>query len=284
MNRSKLLYAIQLLLLIFLISSCVRRDGREKTEDTLSYISALDSIDNAESIKAEKKEEEVKQILFPTTESALEYMNESSHSERYNSGILIRMAEENLEYAAKLLNNRFDYFIVVDKAVMKVILYNKYGEVVKEYKCACGKKYGTKHKKADSRTPEGFFEASGIYDSTDWLFTNDNGYTSPAKGQFGPRFIRIKCPNTSQIGIHGTAAPYSIGKRVSHGCIRITNENILDLVKYVKVGMPIIISPGPRDMAVNIKEGYDIKAVTTTDVKVEPIELSKPISKEKSSN
>ena len=67
---------------------------------------------------------------------------------------------------------------------------------------ACAKNYGTKHKKADSRTPEGFFEVEGIYNSTDWLYTDDDGVTSKKKGQFGPRFIRLKIPVTSQIGIH----------------------------------------------------------------------------------
>ena len=32
--------------------------------------------------------------------------------------------------------------------------------------------------------------------------------------------------------------------------------------------MPIIVSPGPHDMAVNKKEGYDVKAVTTGATKV----------------
>ena len=36
------------------------------------------------------------------------------------------------------------------------------------------------------------------------------------------------------------------------GC---TNENILDLVKYVQIGMPIIILPSERDQAVNAQEG-----------------------------
>ena len=173
------------------------------------------------------------------------------------------MASEELDYAEKLLNNEYDRFIVVDKASMKVILYSRYGEVLKKYGMACAKNYGTKHRKADSRTPEGFFTAEGIYDSTDWLFTDDNGVTSPKKGQFGPRFVRLKCPNTSQIGIHGTVAPWSIGHRASHGCIRLTNENILELVEYVQIGMPIIVSPGPKDMAVNESEGFSIASITT---------------------
>ena len=93
--------------------------------------------------------------------------------------------------------------------------------------------------------------------SEDWLFTDDDGYTSPKKGQFGPKFIRIRIPVTSQIGIHGTSAPWSIGGRSSHGCIRIKNENILELAELVEPGMPVIIVPGKKDMKVNLEEGSE---------------------------
>ena len=255
-----------------LMTSC---GGNGRTSDSDSAI-VSDSLpaDSATLAKRDSiAQAEAPERKFPTTESALDFMRNSGHWAEYEAGILPRMASENLEYAGKLLNNKYKHFIVVDKAAMKVILYNKYGKMVKEYGCACAKNYGTKHRKADSRTPEGFFTAEGIYNSTDWLFTNDAGYTSPARGQFGPRFIRLKTPVSSQIGIHGTAAPGSIGRRVSHGCIRITNENILELVKYAEVGMPIIVSPGPRDMRVNMDEGYNVPAVTTG---AEPIKAAEP--------
>lgn len=200
---------------------------------------------------------------FATAQDAIKYMESSPDAGKYASGIFHRMADENLPYLTKLLNNPYDYFIVVDKQIMRVILFDKYGREVLGYGMACARNYGTKHKKADSRTPEGFFSAEGIYDSTDWLFTNDNGYTSPARGQFGPRFIRVKNPVTTQIGIHGTASPGSIGHRVSHGCIRVKNENILELVKYVTPGMPIIINPSTRDSQVNKNEGYHVSYITT---------------------
>lgn len=244
------------------------------TNDT--FPTQMDSVIAPDTVAAIEK----KEVTFASSADALKFMQDSGHWDNYQSGILPRMAEENLEYCQKLLNNEFDYFIVVDKAVMKVILYSKYGNVVKEYGMACAKNYGTKHKKGDSRTIEGFFTAEGIYDSTNWLFTNDAGYTSPARGQFGPRFIRLKSPVTSQIGIHGTASPGSIGRRVSHGCIRIKNENILELVKYAKKGMPIIVSPGPKDMAVNKAEGYNIPAITTGATKIEPSELPSSYKKE----
>lgn len=210
-----------------------------------------------------------------TPGEAIAMMSYPEDSAKYNAGILPRMLDEVPDYAIRLLNNTHDGFIVVDKYTMRVILYDQYGCIRKEYKMACSKNYGTKHKKADNRTPEGFFSIEGIYDSTDWLYTDDDGHQSPVKGQFGPKFLRLKIPVTSQIGIHGTNSPWSLGGRRSHGCIRIANENILELAELVEPGMPVIVSPGRRDMAVNEEEGYDIPAVSTGNTRPTPLELPK---------
>ena len=46
------------------------------------------------------------------------------------------------------------------------------------------------------------------------------------------------------LGIHGTNdATASIGKRVSHGCIRMTNEAITQLAKILPLGTPVIVTP-----------------------------------------
>lgn len=193
--------------------------------------------------------------VFPTAEDAVAFMEKSPNWSEYQQGILPQMAHEELGYATKLLNSPYKRFIVVDKSKMKVILFDKYGRVEKEYGMAGPRNYGTKHKKADSRTPEGYFSAEGIYNSTDWEFTDDNGVKHPGKC-FGPRFVRVKNPVTTQVGIHGTSSPGSIGRRTSHGCIRLRDENIMDLVKYVQIGMPIIILPSERDQAVNEQEGH----------------------------
>ena len=220
---------------------------------------AKDSIP-ADSLVAEKKVEEKPLLKLPTAETQLAHMRESGHWEEYRGGILPQMSEDAPEYCEKILQTEGKRFIIVDKAKMKLFLYDPFGNIEKSYGIACAKNYGTKHKKGDSRTTEGIFSVKGVFDSTDWLFTDDNGYTSPAKGQYGPRFIRLTIP---YIGIHGTASPGSIGRRCSHGCIRVTNANIMELVKYVEEGMPVIISPGPKDMAVNKRENTRILAVAT---------------------
>jgi lipoprotein-anchoring transpeptidase ErfK/SrfK len=45
-----------------------------------------------------------------------------------------------------------------------------------------------------------------------------------------------------QLGIHGTNEPKLIGQRVSHGCIRMTNQNIEKLAKTLPLGVPVFIT------------------------------------------
>lgn len=217
---------------------------------------AADSVVVAKEKK--KNTDSIKVSNISTSQQAIDYMRNSADADKYEAGILIKMAEQSLDYTKRLLQSKYDYFIVVDKPSMHVVLFDKYGREKAAYKMACARNYGTKHKRSDCRTPEGFFSAEGIYNSTDWLYTNDAGYTSPTRGVYGPRFIRLQTPVTRSVGIHGTGSPGSLGRRVSHGCIRLHNNSILDLVKYAKKGMPIIVNPSDRDQEVNRREGHKV--------------------------
>jgi lipoprotein-anchoring transpeptidase ErfK/SrfK len=45
--------------------------------------------------------------------------------------------------------------------------------------------------------------------------------------------------------IHGTNQPEYIGHAISSGCIRMTNEDIIDLVNRVKPGaIVVVLAPG----------------------------------------
>ena len=245
-------------LMVFACCSCGHNDTRndENYADTLSV---SDHIADTTAIEPEPTvEDSVLMHEIETTEEAMAFMRESSNWEEYKRGIIPTIAEQEPQYAMKLVASTHPYFVIVDKSSMYVILYNRVGVEQERYKMCCSKKYGTKHAKRDNRTPEGFFKAGLTHDSTDWLYTDDDGKTSKIKGQFGPRFIRVTNPVSSQIGIHGTCAPWSLGTRSSHGCIRIHNDNIMKLVEYVTPGTPIIINPGRKDKEVNDEEGYDV--------------------------
>lgn len=259
--------------LIFLACNGVSDSG-SATIDAASVNATVHSTDTVATVH---EPDTVLTYGLRTADDAINYMESSPYAEKYAEGILPRMASDNLDYTERLLKSPYDYFIVVDKPSMHVVLYDRFGREQKAYKMACSKRYGTKHKRRDNRTPEGFFSAEGVYNSTDWLYTNDDGYTSPVKGQYGPRFIRLKTDVTRQVGIHGTCSPGALGRRASHGCIRIHNDNILELVSYVTVGMPIIVNPSELDQKVNREEGYTIPSINIG--KPMHVQTPKPVEK-----
>lgn len=247
------------IILPLVVSSCGGNNGRNDTygEEGLENI-----VETAPGSVRDKVPEDP-YISLPTADSAMRFMKESGHWDDYSNGILPSMTETALKYVEKLVNSKHRGFVVADKERMRVIYFDRYGNERYSFPMACSRRYGTKHKRRDNRTPEGFFSVYKVYDSTDWLYTDDDGRKSEVKGQFGPRFIRLRIPGTSQIGIHGTCAPWSLGGRRSHGCIRVSNEDIMTLVELVDSGMPVIVSPGSRDIAVNESEGYFIPAIST---------------------
>jgi lipoprotein-anchoring transpeptidase ErfK/SrfK len=68
-------------------------------------------------------------------------------------------------------------------------------------------------------------------------------------GPFGPGAVGISAFSTvltgwtqgGPIAIHGTNAPWSIGKAVSNGCIRIPNAKLRQLFSEALNGTPVLI-------------------------------------------
>ncbi|WP_318504977.1 L,D-transpeptidase family protein [Bacillus sp. T3] len=58
-------------------------------------------------------------------------------------------------------------------------------------------------------------------------------------GPFGVLWLSL---SKSGYGIHGTNNPASIGKAVSHGCIRMYNHDVLELASIVPNGTTVIIT------------------------------------------
>jgi lipoprotein-anchoring transpeptidase ErfK/SrfK len=58
--------------------------------------------------------------------------------------------------------------------------------------------------------------------------------------QFGGYFMQLSVP-WGIYGIHGTNKPWSIGKAVSHGCIRMYTGDAKQLYNTIPVGTPVLI-------------------------------------------
>lgn len=59
-------------------------------------------------------------------------------------------------------------------------------------------------------------------------------------GPFGVRWMGLTAPGGSY-GIHGTNNPASIGKAVSHGCVRMYNKDIMEIFPLIPVGTTVKI-------------------------------------------
>lgn len=124
--------------------------------------------------------------------------------------------------------NRTGLHIYISKPTMHLFVVNGNDSVVFSCGIACGIRKGDKTGKGDYRTPEGDFSISGMFNSTDWIHRTRDGRA--VKGCYGPRFLRLRTGRFSGIGIHGTNAPGSIGRRASEGCIRVNSANIMTIL------------------------------------------------------
>jgi lipoprotein-anchoring transpeptidase ErfK/SrfK len=65
-----------------------------------------------------------------------------------------------------------------------------------------------------------------------------------AGGETNPLGARALYLGNTVYRIHGTNQPSTIGTFVSSGCIRLTNEDVMDLYSRVKVGTRVVVLPG----------------------------------------
>ena len=107
------------------------------------------------------------------------------------------------------------YSIKIDSKFCTLTLY-KNGVSIKRYRVAVGK--------PSTPTPKGKYY---IIDKV----------INPG-GPFGARWLGL---NKRGYGIHGTNNPSSIGKKVSNGCIRMYNPDVIELSSIVPIGTPVII-------------------------------------------
>jgi lipoprotein-anchoring transpeptidase ErfK/SrfK len=136
--------------------------------------------------------------------------------------------------------------IVVSKQDMRLRVYDYKGTRLMDYGIACGKNFGQKHKVGDMKTPEGMFFVQSIEDAAERTHDFGDG-RGEIQGAYGPYFIRLDTPGNKGIGIHGTHDPLSIGTRATEGCIRLNNNDLVELVNVVRPGMMVLVTTSFED-------------------------------------
>ena len=129
--------------------------------------------------------------------------------------------------------------IVIDKSDYSLKVYEA-DRLLREYPIAVGANSGEKTRVGDLKTPTGKFEVDEVLDAIDWTHDFQDGKGEIAEA-YGPYFISL-VTGWDGIGIHGTHDSTSIGKKVSEGCIRMYNTDLVELrTEYIYIGMPVVI-------------------------------------------
>jgi LysM repeat protein len=119
--------------------------------------------------------------------------------------------------------------IRIDKSDFTLRLVYK-DKVVLEYPIAIGA--------PESETPTGEFRIVEIDDKPDW-----KGYPyGHPKNVIGDMWLGFnETADHEGYGIHGTSEPDTIGQKVSNGCIRLKNKDVVNLARFVPMGTKVII-------------------------------------------
>ena len=135
-----------------------------------------------------------------------------------------------------------ELWIKIDKDKLQLTLRRGTGEILKSYPVAIGRGNGVKKSRLDLITPAGVFKIWRVLQDATQLVYDPKWFGEPGepqKGVYGAKLISFY--NPWEIAVHGTNSPGSIGKRVTHGCIRMHNKDIIELTKSVKPGMRLWI-------------------------------------------
>ncbi len=98
--------------------------------------------------------------------------------------------------------------------------------------------------KAGWETPVGEFRVIDKQVDPHWKHPITQADIPPGPGNpLGTRWIAFWTDGQHYIGFHGTQQTDLIGQAVSHGCVRMRNEDIEALYDQVVLGTPVIVQP-----------------------------------------
>jgi lipoprotein-anchoring transpeptidase ErfK/SrfK len=123
--------------------------------------------------------------------------------------------------------------LVVDLSDRRVYVYQ--GKQVKvSYPLAIGQE--------GWETPVGSFQVMEMQRDPKWLHPITKEVVLPGPDNpLGKRWIGFWSDGKTHLGFHGTNQEYLIGQAVSHGCLRMRNQDVIALYDQVSMGTPVIV-------------------------------------------
>jgi len=158
---------------------------------------------------------------------------------KYNCPYKFIMQINNIEDARKVRvgdrikvltgpKGKMEMRIVVDKSDFTLTVYlNNY--YLKQYKVSLGR---------SDKTPVGTFTVTERVEKPEWRGLKHGD----PKNILGDYWLTLRSDKFTGLGIHGTKnEPDTMGKNVSQGCIRMSNDDIKELYIMIPVGTQVII-------------------------------------------
>lgn len=139
--------------------------------------------------------------------------------------------------------------LIVVNSKKNTLRYYVNGKLSRSYSCATGA--------ASTPTPQGKFSVYNKIKNRPYYKENIPG--GAPNNPLGKRWIglQVNGTNGTTYAIHGTNNESSIGKSVSHGCIRMHNSDVESFYNVVSIGTTVIIKNTSQSDK-QIAEGYNI--------------------------
>lgn len=169
----------------------------------------------------------------------------------------LMMAQEKLNREIGILNKKLNakqpqsFFLVINSASNEFVLY-KGNQVIKKDKCSTGSYVLLKngdHQQWMFKTPKGEFRILGkttspVWKKPDWAFVEE-GLPVPPLNDNSRFEYGVLGDYALSLGhgylIHGTLYQRFLGLPVTHGCIRLNDENLELVYRSLKVGSKVYI-------------------------------------------
>ena len=123
----------------------------------------------------------------------------------------------------------------------RVYLVEEKGKLGESFLVAIGRK--------PWETPTGTFRINEMVKDPDWKVVDFKNPSKPTTGRVPPgpnnpmglRWISFASAHGWEVGFHGTAKTHLLGQAVSHGCVRMSNQDVVKLFDRVKLGTTVIV-------------------------------------------
>ena len=132
--------------------------------------------------------------------------------------------------------------VVVSMRDQSVVALNEDGVIIARYPATLGS--------SRDPLPLGDWKINGVSKNPTFAYNPDLFWDAKADqakaklpaGPNGPVGVVWIDLSKESMGIHGTPSPALIGKRESHGCIRLTNWDASELAGLVSPGLPALLT------------------------------------------